>query len=78
MIEYDQTIPMKYREEPDYAIEYLQLYFRERWLENMCEKLKNGYAEMSQINLSLAEMGLEQDIRELCIYELKLVGREEL
>lgn len=40
--------------------------------------MKNGYREMSQINLYLAEMGLEEDYNELISYENRLIGREEL
>ena len=36
------------------------------------EKLIQGYKEMSQINLELAEMGLELDVLDLAIYEANL------
>jgi len=78
MIEFQQTIPMKYNETTDVAIDYLKLYFKQKWVEEICESLKNGYKEMSQINLNFAEMGLEEDVLDLCMYESKLVGREKL
>jgi len=36
------------------------------------EKLKYGYSEMSQINLTLAEMGFEEDMVDLNNYEARL------
>jgi CopG family transcriptional regulator/antitoxin EndoAI len=36
------------------------------------ERLKYGYCEMSQINLTLAELGLEEDMLDLCEYESRL------
>ncbi len=38
------------------------------------ERLKDGYLEMSQINLTLAEVGFEQDMMELNVYEARLMG----
>jgi CopG family transcriptional regulator/antitoxin EndoAI len=32
---------------------------------------------MSKINLSIAEIGMEQDMRELYVYEAKLTGCEQ-
>ena len=42
------------------------------------EKLKDGYVEMSKINLALAEIGFEQDMIELNMYETKLTGCEKM
>jgi hypothetical protein len=33
---------------------------------------------MSQINLILAEIGIEEDMRDLTLYEARLLGRELL
>ncbi len=41
------------------------------------ERLKDGYLEMSQINLTLAEVGFEQDMMELNVYEARLMGCEK-
>lgn len=35
-------------------------------------KFKNGYGEMSEINLTLAEFGLEEDMYDLNMYEVNL------
>lgn len=78
MIEMNQTVPMKYSETADFSIEYLKAFFREKCLENVCENLKNGYIEMSKINLYLCEIGFEQDIIDLYAYESRLTGSEKL
>jgi len=36
------------------------------------EKLKEGYKEMSQINLALAEIGFDEDVMDLYNYEAGL------
>ena len=41
------------------------------------ENMKQGYLEMSQININLSEMGLAEDIRELDVYETNLTGCEK-
>ena len=38
---------------------------------------KKGYDEMSQINLTLAEIGLEHDMKDLHKYEIRLTGRDK-
>lgn len=78
MIEFNQRIPMKYSVHNDLAIDHLKLYFEQRWRDNIYEELKNGYSEMSKINLCLAEIGLEYYIEELYCYEASLVGCEKL
>ena len=78
MIEFDQRVPMKYSADNDFALDYLKLYFEQRWRHDIYENLKNGYNEMSEINLDLAEIGLECDMEDLYFYETRLVGREKL
>ena len=78
MIEIDQKIPMKYNVHKDFALEYLKSCFEQRWCHDICENLKSGYSEMSEINLYLAEIGLKCDMEDLCLYETRLVGREKL
>ena len=56
----------------------MKSYFKEKWLRDIYENFKNGYSEMSQINLTLAEIGMEQDMMDLTLYEARLLGRERL
>lgn len=78
MIDFDQRIPIKYSVHNDFALKYLKLYFEQKWRNDIYESLKNGYNEMSNINLDLAEVGLEYDMEDLYFYEASLVGREKL
>lgn len=77
MIEFNQGIPMKYNAHNNFGLEYLKLYFEQRWYHDIYKSLKNGYDEMSKINLDLAETGLEYDMKDLCCYETRLLGREK-
>lgn len=78
MVKVDQLLPMIYDGNNDLIIGTMKFYFKEKWLENIYECFKNGYSEMSQINLSLAEIGIEQDMKDLALYEARLLGRESL
>lgn len=65
-------VPMEYKNMSDFVIEAMRLFIEEKKKVEFIEKMKNGYKEMSQVNLRLAEMGLEQDIIDLAIYEASL------
>ncbi len=78
MVEVDQLLPMIYNGDSNFIIESMKFYFKEKWLRDIYENFKNGYSEMSQINLSLAEIGIEQDMVDLTLYEARLLGRELL
>lgn len=72
MTEVDQKVPVKFKGKTEVIFESVKLYFKDKWCNNFYDNLKSGYKEMSQINLTLAEMGLEQDIKDLNTYEAKL------
>ncbi|MBU5427415.1 CopG family transcriptional regulator [Tissierella pigra] len=76
--EVDVMVPMEYKNRSDFVIEAMRLFINEKKRIEVAEKMKEGYKEMSQINLTLAEIGLEQDILDLVIYEARLTGREIL
>lgn len=78
MIETNQMVPMKYNSTTNVIRECLKFYFKEMWIQDIDENLKFGYEEMGQINVTLAEIGLEQDISDLIMYESMLIGREKL
>lgn len=73
--EVDVIVPMECKNRSDFVIEAMKLFIDEKKKVDFIEKLKEGYKEMSQINLTLAEMGLEQDTLDLTIYEARLTGR---
>lgn len=78
MIEADQMVPMKYPGKTNFIFESIRSYLVDKTIEEVCETLKNGYYEMSKINLTLAEMGLEEDNTDFIMYEARLIGREKL
>lgn len=72
MTEVDQMLPVIKNSKTDIIINSFISYFKYKWKLEICEKLKTGYSDMSQINLTLAEMGLEEDMNDLCMYESEL------
>lgn len=74
--EIDGIISIEKKNRSEFIREAMRLYIRERKKMEIREKLKSGYMEMSRINLNLAEVGLEEDVRELFNYEAKLTGSE--
>lgn len=76
--EVDIMVPMEYKNMSDFVVDAMKLFLEEKKKLEIIEKLKNGYKEMSQLNLRLAEIGLEQDIMDLAIYEANLKRCEML
>lgn len=76
--EVDFIVSTEKKNRSEFIREAMKLYIRERRRVEICERMKNGYKEMSQINSNFAEMGLEEDMKELFIYEAKLTGCEKL
>lgn len=76
--EVDIMVPMEYKNMSDFVVDAMKLFLEEKKKLEIIEKLKNGYKEMSQVNLKLAEIGLEQDIMDLAIYEANLKRCEML
>ncbi|KPU26692.1 CopG family transcriptional regulator [Caloranaerobacter sp. TR13] len=74
--EIDGIISIEKKNRSEFIREAMRLYIRERKKMEIREKLKSGYMEMSHINLNLAEVGFEEDVRELFNYEAKLTGSE--
>lgn len=75
--EVDNIVSIESKNRSEFIREAMKLYLRERKKIQINESMKNGYREMSQINLCFAEMGLEEDYNELINYENRLTGREE-
>ncbi len=76
--EVDFIVSMEKKNRSEFIREAMKFYIREKRKVEICEELKNGYKEMSKINLSLAEMGFEQDMEELDVYEANLTGCEKM
>ncbi len=76
--EVDFIVSMEKKNRSEFVKEAMKLYIREKRRLEVSQKLKDGYVEMSKINLALAEIGFEQDMVELNIYETKLTGCEKM
>ena len=76
--EVDFIVSMEKKNRSEFVKEAMKLYIREKRRMEFVEKLKDGYVEMSNINLALAEVGLEQDVVELNVYETMLIGCEKM
>jgi CopG family transcriptional regulator/antitoxin EndoAI len=57
--------------------EAMNLYIREKRKLGLRDKMRNGYEEMAEINLRLAEVCLGADDDQLCRYEERLGEMEE-
>lgn len=68
-------VPAECKSKADCVIDTMRALVQERKKLEIIERLKEGYEEMSQINLDFAEMGLEQDIVDLVYYEASLKRR---
>lgn len=69
------NLPAVYCELSNVGIEAIKLYILEKKMVNITIELRKGYEEMGQINLSLADLGFDQDMSELKLYEARLTGR---
>ena len=76
--EVDFIVSMEKKNRSEFVKEAMKLYIREKRKVEVSERLKDGYLEMSQINLTLAEVGFEQDMMELNVYEARLTGCEKM
>lgn len=76
--EVDFIVSIEKKNRSEFVKEAMKFYIREKRRMEVSEKLKDGYVEMSNINLALAEIGIEQDMRELSNYEINLIGCEKM
>ena len=56
--------------------EAMKLYIEEKRRQEIRERLRNGYVEMSEINRELAAEGLLCDAKTICYYEESLAECE--
>lgn len=74
--EIDGIVSIEKKNRSEFIREAMKLYIRERKRVQIRERMKIGYREMGNINLSIAEIGVEEDNHELFDYEAKLTGCE--
>ncbi len=75
--EVDDLVSIEENNRSEFIKQATELYIREQRRIKIKENMKQGYLEMSQININLSEMGLAEDIRELYVYETNLTGCEK-
>ncbi|MBS4537428.1 ribbon-helix-helix protein, CopG family [Clostridium sp. D2Q-11] len=74
--EIDGIVSIEKKNRSEFIREAMKLYIRERKRVQIRERMKIGYREMGNINLTIAEIGIEEDHHELCDYEAQLTGCE--
>lgn len=74
--EIDLIVSMEKTNRSEFVRKAMTLYIREKNKMEMREKMKKGYQEMGQINLSLAELGLSLDVSSLEDYEAEMAECE--
>ncbi len=74
--EVDSIVSMEKKNRSQFIREAMKLYIRERKKMEIIEQLKKGYIEMANINLTLAEYGLTEDIHDFGSYGGKLAEGE--
>ena len=62
----------------EFIREAMKLYLQEKKRQEIREELRNGYVQMSGINLELADEGIEYDARIMSFYEETLAESEKL
>ncbi len=72
--EADFIMAQKKLDKKEYVKQTMDFYIREKKRLDIIKQLKQGYKEMSDINLALAESGMQQDVNDLYSYEEHLVG----
>ncbi len=77
MIDIDQSTSVSVNADGNSMLECVKCYFKDKWVKDIYENFRNGYNEMSQINLTLAEIGLEDDMEDLHMYEIRLTGSDK-
>ena len=60
----------------EFIKEAMKLYLKEKKRQQIRENLRNGYVQMSTINLELAAEGMEYDARIMSYYEETLAESE--
>ncbi|KXG76039.1 Antitoxin EndoAI [Fervidicola ferrireducens] len=72
----DVILSKEKKNRSEFIQDAMRLYLRERERIRMREQLKSGYLEMAEINLKIAEMGINEDLKDLMLYETSLSESE--
>jgi CopG family transcriptional regulator/antitoxin EndoAI len=72
----DMILSKEKKNRSEFIQDAMRLYLRERERIRMREQLKSGYLEMAEINLRMAEFGINEDLKDLMLYETSLSESE--
>ncbi|MCF6097187.1 CopG family transcriptional regulator [Thermovorax subterraneus] len=72
----DMILSKEKKNRSEFIQDAMRLYIKERERIRMREQLKNGYLEMAEINLRMAEFGINEDLKDLMLYETILSESE--
>ncbi|MGB4312358.1 MAG: CopG family ribbon-helix-helix protein [Natronincolaceae bacterium] len=74
--EVDHIVSIEKIDRSQFVCRAMRLYIRKRGRMELNEQMKNGYKEMGEINLALAELGLSLDMSSLETYEAQMAECE--
>ncbi len=74
--EVDNMICIEQCNRSEFVRKAMKFYLNEVKKVKFVENMKKGYLEMTQINITLAEIGLTADQESICNYESRLAERE--
>ncbi|MBU3179691.1 CopG family transcriptional regulator [Clostridium psychrophilum] len=71
-IAFNKSLQKDCKKRSEFIGEAIILYIEEKKKLNYIDKMKQGYLEMAELNLKIANMGFETDIKDFKEYEVKL------
>ena len=71
-IEFNKTLKKDCKKRSVFIREAIILYIEEKKRLSYIDEMKQGYLEMAELNLEIADMGFEIDIKDFKDYEVKL------
>ena len=74
--EIDDAVCLNCGNRSEFVRNAMSFYLKEIKRTTRIETMKNGYLEMSEINIRLSEVGFSTDIETILSYELALSERE--
>lgn len=74
--EVDNIICIEQCNRSEFVRKAMRFYLKEVKRINFIENMKKGYLEMTEINITLAEIGLTADQESICNYESRLAECE--
>jgi CopG family transcriptional regulator/antitoxin EndoAI len=70
--EFNKALLKDCKKRSEFIREAIVLYIEEKKNLNYIDEMKQGYLEMAELNLEIADMGFEIDIKDFKDYEVKL------